>query len=83
MEASDDRLLEYYYSEGAAGVGKVHKSGLLNYSYETIRRRSKLLAEAGLLEKIGEGSYAITNLGIRYLEGETGLRDIENPEDDS
>lgn len=53
----------------------------VSLSYEHTRRRTRTLAEAGLLEK-HDTNYRITDLGLRYVNGEMDEEELEalNPD---
>lgn len=79
MRASDDRILEYLDMVEVDRVKSIDESDDVNYNYETIRRRSKLLANAGLLDEVGNGVYRINGKGRKYLKGLENLRDLDEP----
>lgn len=80
MQAADDRLLEFLDSNSASSISTIDESEKISYHYNTIGRRLRRLAEAGLVEKIGQGVYRISEKGIGYLEGQEDLRDEDKPE---
>ncbi|WP_436929203.1 PhiH1 repressor [Halosimplex halobium] len=71
MTIWDDRILEIIQSDDD-GIGKV--SNLKNHEniqvgQSQVSRRCSKLAENGLLRRIGNGVYVITDEGKAYLEG--------------
>lgn len=80
MQMTDDRLLEFLEAEGPASVKTIDESSLINYHYETIARRLRLLSKGGFVNKIGQGTYQLNKQGRRYLYGESDFRDLERPD---
>lgn len=70
MVLADDRILEYLYEEDAASPSEMIKSGFVRYSNGYVSQRCQKLVEHGLLKKYGQGVYAITERGEKYLRGE-------------
>lgn len=67
----DDRILEWVRENDEAGTPKqLKESGLIRISQSHIARRCSTLAEHGLLRKIGNGAYVITDEGKAYLDEE-------------
>lgn len=81
MTASDDRILELLADSGHAHNPRGITNNILNngdsISYNTVKRRTKKLLDAGFIEDIGgQGTYyKITEDGRAYLRG-----DLEAPE---
>jgi len=80
MECSDDRILEYLDDRGVSSVTTIDESEFVDYHYNTIGRRLRLLSKANLVERIGQGVYRITTKGEGYLNGDEDLRDEPKPE---
>lgn len=80
MQASDDRILEDFAQEGVDRIKSVDEADLVNYDYETIRRRTKLLSKTPLLDEVGNRVYQIAGEGQEYLAGVPDLRDLEKPD---
>lgn len=72
MTVWDDRILEYIDEKDtqSAAVGELTKSEVIHVSNAHTSRRCRKLAEKGLLVDLGNGVYAITDIGEAYLEGE-------------
>lgn len=71
MTIWDDRILEIIRADDDK-IGKVSNlkdSDNIHVGRTQIGRRCRKLAEYGLLRKIGDGVYVITDEGEAYLEG--------------
>ncbi|MHB9287341.1 hypothetical protein ACKVMT_09925 [Halobacteriales archaeon Cl-PHB] len=77
MTIWDDRILEVIHAdEDQVGqVGDLADNELIRISQSSVSRRCKKLAEHGLLRRIGEGVYLLTDRGERYLEGDLDARE--------
>lgn len=80
MVAADDRILEYLESDGVASVSTIDESDVVDYHYETISRRLRLLSKANIVERVGQGVYRLSGEGREYLVGARDLRDLPEPE---
>ncbi|GAA0648898.1 winged helix-turn-helix domain-containing protein [Salarchaeum japonicum] len=83
MNIWDDRILEILEDEGPLPVGKLANHKAIHTSKSTISRRCRKLAEKGLLQKIGNGVYSISDIGLAYLDGEYDAEAEEFIEDPS
>lgn len=71
MTIWDDRILEYLRdNDGAASVGELADSDVVRVSNPHVSRRCKKLLEHGLVRDLGNGVYALTERGEKYLDGE-------------
>lgn len=84
MTIWDDRILELIREEGGATVKVIADNEKIRVSRSTVSRRCATLAEKGLLKKIGEGAYIITDDGEAYLDGELDASELndENGEEE-
>lgn len=72
MTLWDDRILEIIRDDPDK-IGKVSnlaKEETIRISRSSISRRCSKLADHGLLRRVGDGVYIITERGERYLKGE-------------
>ena len=72
MTLWDDRILETIRDDEDK-VGRVKslaEEETIRISRSSVSRRCKKLEEHGLLRKIGDGVYILTERGERYLDGE-------------
>lgn len=72
MTLWDDRILEMIRSDPDK-IGKVKNLAdqeTIRISRSSVSRRCSKLADHGLLRRIGDGVYVITERGERYLDGE-------------
>jgi len=69
MSIADDRILEFLQDEGPRSPSKIHEDGRVRFSRQHINMRCKKLEEHHLVQNLGNGVYAITELGKEYLEG--------------
>lgn len=81
MTQADDRILEVMEDSGLVLTPAVLAANL-DYSRNYISDRCRLLNEAGLLAKDGEGLYYITERGRAYLSGEIDGDVLEDALDD-
>ncbi len=72
MTIWDDRILETLRNDPdkVGKVGELAKRDSIRISQSSVSRRCKKLADHGLLRKIGDGVYILTERGERYLDGE-------------
>jgi predicted transcriptional regulator of viral defense system len=88
MNVWDDRILEVAANDedGAVSVRELDDNELIRTSDSTISRRCQRLAEHGLLRRISQGGYLITDEGRAYLreeyDAETGTYIGEEGTDD-
>lgn len=75
MTAVDDRVLEYLSEHESGSPTKMKREGPIRYSRQQVHRRSKRLAEEGLVRHLGNGVYVITEDGEAYLEGRLDTED--------
>jgi repressor of nif and glnA expression len=76
MSIVDERVLEFLREEGPRQpkqiAERLRERGM-DYNDKYIGRRCLALAEHGLLNNLGNGIYAISESGERYLEGGVNL----------
>lgn len=70
MTIWDDRILELIRDNGPTPVGELSDHDSIRISHSSISRRCQKLAKNRLLNKIGNGVYAITEQGEAYLDEE-------------
>jgi Mn-dependent DtxR family transcriptional regulator len=70
MSIWDDRILEYLQDNGPTAVGEIADDDLIRVSQPHVSNRCAKLAEHGLVSALGNGVYAITERGERYLDEE-------------
>ena len=83
MTQTDERVLEYLRENGnfppsAIRDGLVEISEDIDYHQSHIGRRCRALDDHGLVENVGGGTYSITDLGKRYLDGEFDAGSLED-----
>jgi DeoR/GlpR family transcriptional regulator of sugar metabolism len=66
----DDRILEIIAEEGPSSPKTILDTGLVHVSKAHISRRLSKMADHGLLHRLPNGVYALTDAGEAYLEGE-------------
>lgn len=79
MVKADDRILEFVEAEGARPPKLIAEDGRVRFSRQHISNRCRALAEAGLLQNIGNGIYRLTNSGSDYLAGELDAAELPDP----
>ncbi len=83
LTQTDERVLEFIREHGnhppTAIRNRLAEIGDdLDYSANHIGMRCRELDDYGLLENLGGGTYAITDLGEQFLDGEFDAGDIES-----
>lgn len=81
MTIVDDRILEYVRENEHGSPSEMKDEGPIRYSRQHIARRSRKLADRGLLRHVGNGVYVITDRGERYLDGDLDTED-DAPEEE-
>lgn len=71
MVLVDDRILEWIAENDGTGTpAEMHRDDRIRVSKSTISRRTRKLADNGLLMHVGNGAYVITDEGEGYLDEE-------------
>ena len=92
MDELDHAILEFLHELGTSGDHPVTEPprivwynldvvrGIIDKDPSTVSRHMKSLAEDGLLEILDRdrGYYAITDLGIRYIDGELSEEEYDD-----
>nr|WP_080508410.1 Lrp/AsnC family transcriptional regulator [Haloparvum sedimenti] len=82
MTIWDDRILEIAQEEDSVRAPQLVDSGYIHISRSQISRRLRKLRDHGLLQDLGNGVYAITELGEEYLAGDLNAENLsENGEE--
>jgi len=76
MTTADDRILEVLESSGMVLSPRVIAYNA-DYSRSYVSRRLKKLVTAGMVDKVDDGMYEITEFGRDYLYGELEVEDID------
>jgi DNA-binding PadR family transcriptional regulator len=66
----DDRILEIISQEGPSSPKTIKDTGVIHVSKGHISNRLSTMAEHGLLHRLPNGVYSLTEEGEAYLEGE-------------
>jgi len=72
----DDRLLEIARAEGAISPSTALESEYIHISKAQISRRLSKLADHGLLNRLPNGVYTITQEGQAYLDEELNAEEL-------
>lgn len=75
MTIWDDRILEIALKEDAVNASDLAKTEYFDVSRAQISNRLNVLADHGLLIRLGNGVYQITERGEDYLNGELDARE--------
>jgi hypothetical protein len=71
MVLVDDRILEWIEENDGTGTpAEMSRDDRIRVSKSTISRRTRKLADNGLLMHVGNGAYVITDEGEGYLDEE-------------
>jgi len=81
MTQADDRILETLEDSGLRLSPRILAANI-DYSRHYIARRLAKLEEEGLVIKIEEGLYEITEKGRAYLAGDLDAEDLEGEQRD-
>lgn len=79
---ADNLILETLYEFGRCSPMKIVQSGKVRFTHSHINNRCKKLKYYGLLMNIGNGVYAITEEGERYLDGDLNAGTLETSNSD-
>jgi len=77
MTQADDYILEMLEDTGIVLSPQVIAYNI-DYSRNYINDRMSYLREAGLVDRVDEGLYQITDRGKKYLSGELDADDLES-----
>jgi len=80
----DDRILEIIAEEGPSSPKTIEETNIVHISRQHISNRLGTLADHGLLMRLPNGVYAMSEKGEAYLSGEYDAEAeqfIEDPED--
>jgi len=80
MTQGDDRILETLESSGLVLSPRVLSENT-DYTRNYINKRLKKLRENGLVDRVDDGLYRITDRGRAYLDGDLDAEDLERDED--
>ena len=84
MAGADDRILEAIRETGNMTPIAVSRDGLVervDIGRKYASDRMNALAKYGLLERVDEGLYGITEQGLAYLDEELDASELESIED--
>ena len=84
MVPADNRILESIRDVGNQTPQAVSKEGMVSrvdVGRKWASERMRKLADYGLLERIDEGLYGITEQGLQYLDEELDASELEPIED--
>ena len=70
MKSPDDSILEYIRDNGSGNPSDISDVEEIRFSYGYIADRCSVLAEYGLLERLGNAVYVLTDEGESYLDEE-------------
>ena len=76
MTQADDRILETL-AESELILSPRILSANTDYSRHYLSTRLGKLRDAGLVDRVDEGLYRITDRGVAYLEGELDAEELE------
>lgn len=83
MTKSDPIILEFFDEQGIAMPPAVVSFNIQGVSHPTVKRRTPVLAEHGLLESVEgkRGYYRITSRGSQYIAGDLDASVLEDDEE--
>lgn len=78
MTIADERILEFLSEEGPRQPKQIAHDERITFSDQYIGQRCRTLAPYGLVQNLGNGLYAVTEVGQQYLNGELDARGLRN-----
>lgn len=76
MTQADERILEFLHEKDIVASSSVIAANI-DYTGEYVSRRTNLLEDAGLLQRVDASNYRITEFGNRFLDGELAAEELE------
>lgn len=76
MTIWDDRIMEIIQDGGPTSASELDKEDYIRTSRPNISRRLNKLANHGLLHRLPNGVYGLTEKGDRYLNGELDAEEL-------
>ena len=77
MTLWDDRIMEIIRDKGPSSASELVKHPYIHVTKSTISRRLNKLADNGLLNRLPNGVYSLTEKGEQYLDGELNVAELE------
>lgn len=77
MTIWDDRIMEVIREDGPTSASELDKVDYIRTSRPNISRRLNKLADHGLLHRLPNGVYSLTEKGNQYLDGELDVEELE------
>ncbi len=77
MAHADERILELLDQTEPRSPTEIVDDGRVHFSRQHVNNRCLILAERGLLQKLGNGVYRITDDGRAYLAGDLDASQLE------
>lgn len=77
MTQGDERILEFLYEKDIIASPAVIAANI-DYTNEYISRRCTQLADAGLIQRVDPTNYKMTDVGVKFLEGELDPESLES-----
>lgn len=81
MKAPDDSILEFIQDHGSANPTKLSNVKEIRYSYGYLADRCSILAEYGLIRRLGNAVYVLSDSGTQYLDEELDAQMLERDAD--
>ncbi|WP_082226639.1 PhiH1 repressor [Halorubrum distributum] len=83
MTIWDDRIMEIIQDGGPTSASELDKEDYIRTSRPNISRRLNKLADHGLLHRLPNGVYSLTDKGERYLNGELDAEELNEETESS
>jgi len=83
MTIWDDRIMEIIQDGGPTSASELDKEDYIRTSRPNISRRLNKLANHGLLHRLPNGVYSLTEKGERYLKGELDAEELSQETENS
>ena len=73
----DDRIMEIIRKHGPSSASELKDVDAIRREQSTISRRLNKLADHGLLQRLPNGVYSLTEKGEKYLDGELDAEELD------
>ncbi|OYR87596.1 PhiH1 repressor [Halorubrum sp. E3] len=74
----DDRIMEIIRENGVGSASELADHEVIKREQSTVSRRLNKLADHGLLQRLPNGVYSLTEEGEKYLDGELSAPELDD-----
>ena len=76
MTQADERILEFLQEKEIVASPAVIAANI-DYTGKYVSNRCRMLADAGLIQRVDASNYQITDFGERFLDGDVEAEELE------